>query len=103
LNLKSEIVERSGSGIISGLVFGYDSDVKLVGCAVEVLGTDYGTVAGADGTFRIHSVPPGTYSLRFSMVGYDSRTLDSVTVTQTADLEIRVELGPETVENDFVI
>ncbi|WP_259248300.1 TonB-dependent receptor [Salinibacter ruber] len=56
----------------------------LPGANVVLLNSDYGTAAGADGSYSITGIDPGTYALRVTFVGYE-----------TIEGEIRFEPGEE--------
>ncbi|MCS3712859.1 iron complex outermembrane receptor protein [Salinibacter ruber] len=56
----------------------------LPGANVVLLDSDYGTAAGADGSYSITGIDPGTYTLRVTFVGYE-----------TIEGEIRFEPGEE--------
>mgnify|MGYP006284520405 CR=1 FL=1 len=43
----------------------------LPGANVVLQDTDYGTAAGADGSYSIEDITPGTYTVRVSFVGYE--------------------------------
>ena len=60
----------------------------LPGANVVLQRTDLGTAAGADGTYRISGIDPGTYTVRVSFVGF-----------QATSREITIEAGTEHTEN----
>ncbi|MFB6278515.1 MAG: TonB-dependent receptor domain-containing protein [Salinibacter sp.] len=43
----------------------------LPGANIVLLDSDYGTAAGADGSYSITGIEPGTYSVRVTFVGYE--------------------------------
>jgi len=66
-------------GSIEGTV--EDGDGKPLSYAnVLVVGTNWGAFSGDDGTFRIGHVPPGTYTVTASVLGYTEETIDRVKV-----------------------
>jgi len=44
----------------------------LPGANVVLLDSDYGTAAGADGSYSITGIEPGTYSIRVTFIGYET-------------------------------
>jgi iron complex outermembrane receptor protein len=44
----------------------------LPGANIVLLGSDYGTAAGADGSYSITGIEPGTYSVRVTFIGYET-------------------------------
>ena len=60
----------AATGKISGRVVDKSTSEPLPGVNVLLRGTTLGTVTDIDGYFVILNVPPGSYSLQASMVGY---------------------------------
>jgi len=60
----------SQESIFTGKIRGTDS-IPISGAAVLVRGTTIGTVSDNTGTFNV-KVPPGTYTFRISLVGYET-------------------------------
>ncbi len=67
-------------GSVSGRVTATDTGQPLPNASVVISGTRLGGLANQTGTFLILQVPPGTYQLEVSSIGYATRTVD-VTVT----------------------
>jgi outer membrane receptor for ferrienterochelin and colicins len=81
--LPSVIYSQEGS--ISGYVTGADSS-SLTGVAIVIKGTTLGTVTNNKGFYKIQKIKPGTYTLRASVIGYE--TLErSVTIKKGDNLE----------------
>ncbi len=57
-------------GKISGIVVEKDSDEPLPGVSILVEGEGIGTDSDVNGQFIIINVPPGTYTLKTSYIGY---------------------------------
>jgi Carboxypeptidase regulatory-like domain len=87
-------VTNAGPGKISGVV--NDSDGQpLAGSNVTVLETALGAAADASGRYFILNVPPGTYRVRASAVGFAPQVITDVRVasdqTVTIDFSLRAE------------
>ena len=67
-------------GIVRGNVFDKGTGEPIIYGTVLLEGTDMGTDTDLDGFFSIGNVPPGTYNLIASYVGYNSATVP-VTIT----------------------
>ncbi len=65
----------------------------LAGVNLALEGTALGTVSGSDGRFEIPRVPPGTYTLRASSVGYETASR-SVSVRSGAATRMDFALAP---------
>lgn len=84
-----------GQGSIKGIVTdGFD---PLPFVNIILLNTNYGASTEEDGTFLIKNIPQGNYEIRFSAVGYESKTFD-VSVDDNKTLELKIELIQTAVE-----
>ena len=68
---------------------------------VSLLDTRLGANTQMDGGFRVRNVPPGTYSMRASYIGYDP-AVQSVTVTAGATATIRFQLHKKAAAGTFL-
>lgn len=68
------------TGTITGQVISAADSSVLPGVNVLVVGTQQGASTGADGTYEITGVEPGTYTLRASFVSYGDETEEEVQV-----------------------
>ena len=71
-------------GTITGTVTDADTGEPLPGVSVAVEDTQLGAATGADGTYQIPGVEPGTYTVRASFVGYGDETEQAVEVSEGA-------------------
>ncbi|MCE5249457.1 TonB-dependent receptor [bacterium] len=90
----------------TGNIFGTISDrvtnSSLPGAAVKIVDTQRGGIADNDGKYTIDRIPPGTYNVRFSMIGYETLTKTNVIIKPGRGTEISVSLEPEAVEMEGV-
>ena len=92
------------TGKVAGTVTDADTGETLPGVNVTVVGTSYGAATDLDGAYAIIGVPPGTYTVRASFVGFAETLVEEVRVqsglTTPLDIAMRegtVELGDEVV------
>ncbi|MBD3161146.1 MAG: TonB-dependent receptor [Candidatus Eisenbacteria bacterium] len=81
LVLLPAVVSAQGTarGTITGKVV--DEENKPVPYAsVMILGTAWGSMTRADGTYEIKRVPPGSYNLKVTIIGYSESTVRDVRV-----------------------
>jgi outer membrane receptor protein involved in Fe transport len=80
------------TGKIAGKVVDARTGEALVGANVTIDGTQYGAASDVEGFFTILSVPPGTYRIRASIVGYtpSTQTDVKVNINQTTNLEFKL-------------
>jgi len=80
-------------GKIAGVVTS-DDQGPIVGVNVVVVGTRFGTATNENGEYFILNVPPGTYNIKFMMIGYktsvhqDVQIVSDFTTRVNAHLEI---------------
>lgn len=91
--IAGSVVDSSGA-----VVPGADVLVKDV-----ATGTTYTAVSGADGAFVVPAVPPGTYTVTVTLMGFKTAVLNDViaSVAQTASVKAVLELG--TLEETVVV
>lgn len=93
----------AAQGILAGKVTDGETGDALRGATVLVVGTKKGAYTDTKGTFRIKNVPAGTYTVKFTYVGYDAKVLEKVviadgaTVTLNAVLTITKDAGIDVV------
>ena len=81
------------NGGISGRIVNASGE-PISGASVVLLGTNYGTAAGADGRFSFPDLPAGNYRVQITAVGY-STEVRNVTVSdgKTTDLAFAMVTG----------
>ena len=84
-------IVRASTGKIAGTVKDAGTGEPLVSANVFLADTRMGATADAGGHFFILNVPPGTYTLKSTHIGYHPFTLEQVEVS--AGLTTRFEVG----------
>jgi outer membrane receptor for ferrienterochelin and colicin len=86
------ILSAGTTGKISGLIIDSETKEPLIGVNVIVEGTSYGAASNEDGYYTILNIMPGTYSLKATMIGYQTVIQRNVHVmidlTTTIDFEM---------------
>ena len=62
-----------------------------------------GTATGLQGEFRISKIPPGTYTLVVSMIGYQRIVVDQVAVVASKEQFLSLKLMPTFIETEQVV
>lgn len=90
------------TGILEGRIRDKQTSEVLIGVNVVVVGTSYGAATDTAGLYRIGNLRAGLYDVRYSMIGYKTIVMKSVTILP--DLRTRVDLAlePTAVEMDAV-
>ena len=87
----------SQSGKISGKIIDASGEaVPFVN--VIVVGTNYGAASNIDGLYSIIGIPPGTFSIKASAIGYNSTTVTNVKVSIDLTTKIDIKLSETSVE-----
>ncbi len=84
------------SGAIKGIITDHDSDEPMPGVNVMISGTVLGTTTNIKGEYTLRNIPPGTYQIRASMIGYKNAVADRV-VVRTNETTLRNFAMQETV------
>jgi outer membrane receptor protein involved in Fe transport len=104
LLLAATVALAGNTGKIAGEVKDAATGEALVGANIVIQGTTQGSASNIDGYYVILNVPPGTYTLVASAVGFNRKTVTNVSVsidlTTTIDFAMQstvVEVGEEVV------
>ena len=79
------------TGKISGRILDANTEEALAGANVIVEGTSYGAAADVEGYFTILNIPPGTYTVQASYVGYAKLSQSNIVVK--IDLNTKVDFN----------
>lgn len=83
------------TGAVAGRVLAAESLEPVPQAQVFIPGTDIGTLASEDGSYRLTGVPAGEVQVRVRFLGYATRTRTvAVPAGQTAELDFRLEATP---------
>jgi outer membrane receptor protein involved in Fe transport len=96
LFLLPSLVSAGNTGKISGKLVKEDGE-PLPFANVALVGTSLGAHADEDGAYFIINVPPGTYSVKASIVGYASAIVSEVSVSADRTTEVNFKLNSTTV------
>lgn len=86
------------NGAIEGQVRELDGGLELPGAVVRLEPLGLSTTSNALGIFRFSDLPAGTYRLTASIIGYETKTLDGITVRDSESAAVRFDLAPAVVD-----
>lgn len=86
------------TGKISGKVIDKKTNEPLPGVNILIEGTSIGAATDLNGEYFILQIPPGTYSLRASMIGYQNIIIENVLVRADHTTIINFEMEEITYE-----
>jgi len=93
----------SAAGTVTGKVIDAATKEPLPGANVQIMGTLRGASANVDGVFQIKKMPPGTYSVRASMIGYRTVMIKNVKVRNDRTVTIEFKLKEAAIEVDPIV
>jgi len=91
------------SGTITGQVTDEESGDPLIGVQVILEGSGRGAITDSDGIYILINIPPGSYDLRFEMIGYGKHIVTGVPVLVDLHTEINAVLNSATIEGETVV
>lgn len=89
-------------GNIQGNVFDKTYQEPLIGAAVTIENTTIGASTDLDGNFLLKDIKPGTYSIKISYIGYDTRIVEDVQVSAGKTTQLDVALQESIGELDVI-
>ncbi len=90
--------QEAGEGSIQGFVVSARDSLPVRQATVQLLRTPIGVLTDEDGSFRIVSVDPGTYSLQVAAPGYETTTHTGVTVGDGRTPSVVVYVTPTVID-----
>ncbi len=91
------------TGKIAGLITDATTGEALIGANVIIEGTTQGAASNIDGYYAILNVPPGTYTLRISMIGYTKTNITDIRVNIDQTSNVDAKLSPASIETEEVV
>ena len=96
----SAVIAQTGK--ISGRVTDENNE-PLIGANVFIEGTTQGAATDFEGYYSILNIRPGTYTINFRYIGYQSKVIQDVSVNSDKTTSLEVTLIPEVIEGDVVV
>lgn len=81
------------TGKISGIVTDASTGEVIPGCNIIIVGTTMGAASDINGKYFILNIPPGTYTVKATMVGYKKFVVEKVQVI--SDLTTKIDFAME--------
>jgi outer membrane receptor protein involved in Fe transport len=91
------------TGKIAGKITDKSTGEPLAAANILIIGTAMGAAADANGQYVILRVPPATYSLRISHIGYSTVTVNNVRVYIDQTASVDLALTPQAIEGPEVV
>ncbi len=94
---------RAQTGSIRGTVVDATTQQPLPGVNVVLADTSIGTATDTNGRFEITGLPPGTYTVRASFIGYAPQSKAEIRVRSSRPTQVTFELEERSEELDEVL
>lgn len=91
------------TGKIKGKVTDKNSGDPLIGANILIEGNSLGAATDIDGNYFIINIPPGTYNVRYSFIGYESVVVTGVQVFTDKTSIQNVELALESFQTEELV
>ncbi len=91
------------TGKIAGIIIDKETGEALIGANIQIVGTNMGAAANLKGEYFIINVPPGTYDLQASFLGYKTEIKTNVKVLVDKTTRVDFRLSMEAVSGEEVI
>ncbi|HTR81190.1 MAG TPA: TonB-dependent receptor [Bacteroidota bacterium] len=90
--------QSSGAGTISGIVYSSTTKDSIPLATVVILGSTLGAATNDKGVFTIRQVPPGTYEVQASAVGYAPSIQRDVVVRPSEAAKVTFALAEQSIQ-----
>lgn len=83
--------------LIKGVIKNAETNESLAGTNISVIGTHFGDAADEYGNYEL-VLEPGTYSLKFEMIGFQSREIKNIELKEGQNQNLNIYLIQEAME-----
>jgi outer membrane receptor protein involved in Fe transport len=101
--LSSLNVYAGVTGKLTGKVTDAATNEALIGTNIIVVGTNMGAAADVNGNYFILNIPPGTYQIKASQIGYSPTTIQNVKISVDQTTRIDIKLGSQVLQLENVV
>ena len=91
------------TGKITGTVVDGETGDRLQGVNIVLEGTSLGTFTSLDGYYVLLNIPPGTYTLKASMIGFARQSVEDLKVSLDVTTEVNLSLSTEALAGEEVV
>ncbi|MBN1398014.1 MAG: carboxypeptidase-like regulatory domain-containing protein, partial [Bacteroidetes bacterium] len=93
------VAEENYKGDISGIVIDAKTQEPLPAVNIQVVEQpNYGSVSDASGGFSIKGIPVGTYSLKATLIGYETYIATNIVVSTGRSTKVSIKLSEQAVQ-----
>ncbi len=96
------IISASANSDIEGYVKDAQANTSLPAANIILLGTSLGAATDVEGKYVIRNIPPGSYNIRATYIGYESFQVE-IEVKDNQKIELNFNLNPASLEGETVV
>ena len=96
--LSSFLFAQNENGKIVGKIIDAVSKKPLIGANIVVVGTNRGASSNINGEFEIDNLPPDSYQLKASIIGFETSIKTDVIVSAARPAQVEFELSEQTIK-----
>lgn len=89
------VTNAQNTGLLTGTVKDKRTQEALIGATVKIEGSELGAATDVEGNFRIAGIPPKSYNIVATYLGYDAQTKFNVVITTGNTNQLNFELEPD--------
>lgn len=97
------ILYSGTTGKLSGRIVDASSGEPLIGANILIEGTTLGAAADIEGNYFIINIPPGSYDIKISSIGYSSKIIKNVRISVDQTTNLDISLAEESIEIGEVV
>jgi outer membrane receptor protein involved in Fe transport len=101
--LSSVRVYAGTTGKLTGKVTDATTNEALIGTNIVLVGTNMGAAADVQGNYFILNIPPGTYQVKATQIGYSPTTIQNVKISVDQTTRIDIKLGEQVLQLENVV
>ena len=95
-------VQAGTTGTVSGKVTDQGGR-PVIAATVQIVGLRLGAYTNTEGEFTILNIPPGTYDVKASRLGFNAVTLTGVVVSADKTARAEFKMGDTTLKTEEVV
>ena len=95
-------VAQAQTGKLAGRIVD-DRGEPIIGATVQIIDTPLGAAADLSGDYVVLQIPPGSYRVRFSSVGYQTRVVENVSIASNQTTTLNATLPEEVIQGEEVV
>lgn len=103
LTISSVVLYAGDTGKLFGVIRDKATGEPIIGVNVVIMGTTLGASTDETGFYYITRIPPGSYKVKVSIIGFQTIVFDNVRIMADVSSELNCEITETSVELDAIV